>query len=83
MLEENKILREFICPVCGKHFIPAPFHRYVLYYQGVKIVCCRWNCYVKAQRAKDEAERQNYEEGVRKRKIIHENKKKEDTKDAN
>jgi hypothetical protein len=82
MADDSKTLKEYTCPVCGKIFVPAPYHRYCFWYQGVKIICCRWNCYVKAQRAKEEAEQKNYDEAVRKRKLIHEQKKKESMNNA-
>ena len=37
-------MRESICPVCKKIFIPAPYHIYV----KNEVTYCGWNCYNKA-----------------------------------
>lgn len=34
-------MREIICPICKKNFIPAPYHVYV----KDQVIYCGWNCY--------------------------------------
>jgi hypothetical protein len=41
-------MRESICPVCKKIFIPAPYHIYV----KNEITYCGWNCYNKSENTK-------------------------------
>ena len=41
-------MRESICPVCKKIFIPAPYHIYV----KNEVTYCGWNCYNKVENAK-------------------------------
>lgn len=48
-------IAEIKCPVCGKNFIPAPYHAYKTHFYKVGyITCCSWHCLSKA---KQESER--------------------------
>lgn len=40
------------CPVCGKEFIPAPFHVYKVYTKGQYKLACSWNCVRKWEKKK-------------------------------
>ena len=42
-----EIIHDAICPVCGKNYIPAPFHLYKIY--GHARVCS-WTCQLKGER---------------------------------
>lgn len=42
-------MSEIVCPVCGKIFIPAPFHYYKL--KKRKLVCS-WNCQIEGEKRK-------------------------------
>ena len=53
------------CPICGKTFIPAPMHRYVLHNQKI----CSWHCLC-AYRNKDKG-RQGVKDVGR---IVHKDK---------
>jgi hypothetical protein len=45
------VLREKICPICGKLFVPAPEHIYKV--KGAQV--CSWSCVCKAEREKEKA----------------------------
>lgn len=39
-------IQDSICPICGKNYIPAPFHNYKIH--GKKV--CSWHCQLKGER---------------------------------
>lgn len=39
-------IKDFICPVCGKNFIPAPFHQYKVSHRRV----CSYTCQLRGER---------------------------------
>lgn len=43
-------IKEEKCPVCGKIFIPAPFHYYKL---KKRRLVCGWNCQIEGERRKE------------------------------
>lgn len=49
MDDERVGMPEHICPVCGKVFIPAPYHRYKDN-DGLKV--CSYTCSLKAPKSK-------------------------------
>ncbi len=54
--EHESFFMDHRCPVCGKNFIPAPFHLYV----HNKVKLCSWTCMLKAERAAEELEEKRY-----------------------
>lgn len=38
-----------VCPICGRTFIPAPYHIYKAYINGSLKYLCSWTCYCKAK----------------------------------
>lgn len=47
--------REIICPVCGKTFIPAPYHVYrVKNRSGNRVLACSWGCVIRREREEEE-----------------------------
>lgn len=49
--ERTSPIAELICPVCGKIFIPAPFHVYKVKAHGMVKKCCSYGCQVKHEKA--------------------------------
>lgn len=49
--KKNVSIGVMICPVCGKEFIPAPYHIYKARVNKNKVLCCSYSCM-----CKDEAE---------------------------
>lgn len=45
-MDSNQDPMDTGCPVCGKNFIPAPFHAYKVYGKRV----CSWHCQLKGER---------------------------------
>ena len=45
-------LREYKCPVCGKHYIPAPQHAYKDRRSPYHRVCS-WKCVIESERLKE------------------------------
>ena len=41
------------CPICGKSFVPAPYHVYKMFIKGSYRYLCSWSCYRKAEREKE------------------------------
>lgn len=41
--KESTVLKEARCPVCGRIFVPAPYH----VYKSKDAYFCRYNCYNK------------------------------------
>lgn len=39
-------VQDHTCPVCGRNFIPAPFHQFRVYGRRV----CTWNCQLRGER---------------------------------
>jgi hypothetical protein len=52
-------LESYICPVCGKEFIPATEHIYSAFFGKNRKLVCRWTCMAKAQREHEEQLKQN------------------------
>lgn len=50
-----------ICPVCGKEFPPAPWHRYKAVIGGNKVLVCTYPCMMKADKEHEEKKRRNQE----------------------
>jgi hypothetical protein len=46
LLDEQEIV-DVICPICGKNFIPAPFHAFKTY-GGTRV--CSWTCQLRGER---------------------------------
>lgn len=46
------------CPVCGKTFIPAPYH----IYRYESKIYCGWNCHVSARKEREQKEIKEREE---------------------
>lgn len=66
MDEKIDDIRTHKCPVCGKKFIPAPFHAYKTSPCG-KTLLCTYSCKLEYDRRRD-AKRKNkkqYEIGVK------------------
>ena len=55
-------LHEVECPVCGKHFIPAPYHVYKIY-RGRRF--CSYTCFLKAKEI--EKEKKVYKKDTKRR----------------
>ena len=57
-LEEFDDLESCICPVCGKSFIPAPYHVYKHVFKKYKEpqLVCTWSCLCEARRNEEEKE---------------------------
>ena len=45
--EKDDVPHDATCPVCGKNYIPAPFHQYKIY-GGVRV--CSWSCQLRGER---------------------------------
>lgn len=45
---------ERVCPECGKTFIMAPYHTYKITVRGYTSYYCRYSCYRKAQKEREE-----------------------------
>lgn len=48
--ELSEVIEERTCPVCGKRFVPAPYH---CYRRGSKWFCV-WSCMLKYDREQEE-----------------------------
>lgn len=63
------------CPVCGKSFIPAPYHVYkVLMHRSNKLVCS-WACKVAYDKEREEYRRRSIERANEKRRLKRESKR--------
>lgn len=51
MSKTEIILKEAICPVCGKKFFYYPEYIYKIYSNGYKRVCS-WNCQMKWEKGR-------------------------------
>ena len=43
-----------VCPVCGKNFMPAPYHVYKISVNGSKRMVCSYRCTIIAERKSNE-----------------------------
>ena len=50
----DSTLREISCPVCGRGFIPAPYHLYKM--RGGRLVCS-YSCMLRSEREREENKR--------------------------
>jgi hypothetical protein len=41
-------IREAVCPICNKKYVPAPFHAYKDYKK--QRLVCSWSCAVESER---------------------------------
>ncbi|MBQ8649154.1 MAG: hypothetical protein IJ470_03700 [Clostridia bacterium] len=48
----SEIIKTVKCPICGKEFIPAPYHAYKIYQKGYKLVCT-YGCMRKWERQEE------------------------------
>ena len=55
------------CPICGKAFVPAPFHRYKLLIGSRERLVCTYSCMSRGLREKEEAHRARIEAAVARR----------------
>jgi hypothetical protein len=44
-------LREIKCPICGKIFVPAPYHAYRANHKDALV--CSYHCVLESERRKD------------------------------
>lgn len=55
---------EQICPICGKNFCPAPYHKYkvAVAKNGMrnKVLVCTYTCFAKAEREYEEQLKQHH-----------------------
>ena len=54
-----------ICPVCGKSFVPAPYHVY--HVEGQKERCCSYTCMLKGNREHEAKVKRNREMAQKRR----------------
>lgn len=47
---DHKMRNEYVCPVCGKTFIAAPYHVYAVSTKKGKALACSWSCVLKNER---------------------------------
>lgn len=61
-IPKNKTVSSHIfeteCPICGKRFVPAPFHRYKLLIGTKEKLVCTYSCMSRGLREKEEAHRE-------------------------
>lgn len=56
IISEN--IKERICPVCGKNFVPAPLHIYKIKYSQL---VCSYKCRCEYEKSEEQANTKKYE----------------------
>ena len=51
-MDSTPLIKEYICPVCGKIFVPAPFHSYKVQDKKCRYyLVCSYSCTRQAEKS--------------------------------
>ena len=51
-MDSTPLIKEYICPVCGKIFVPAPFHSYKVQDMNCRYyLVCSYSCTRRAEKS--------------------------------
>lgn len=68
--QHGKQIIDAICPICGKTFVPAPYHKYKVLIGSRWRLVCSYPCESKGLREKEEAHRRKIEERAARKRAI-------------
>lgn len=68
--EYGKQIVDAECPICGKMFVPAPYHAYKLLIGSRWRLICSYTCASKGLREKEEAHRRKIEERTARKRAL-------------